>query len=400
MLQPSKPKSERRPKWRPFQAGFPRRRTLLILIAITVIGVLGLYNLVQPARSVSTIAVTRGDISAQVNANARVRATRSARLAFPMSAQLARVLVQEGDAVKAGDLLAELKGDEFDRRVQQAELALASRQLDLERAQAAPRAEDLDIGQASLKKAALALAAAEDNAKKNPSTANDAAREAAQADYDAARANFDRLTRGPTDQELQQLKNAVASAGLDLDAARAAQAQTQLRAPYDGVITEVNAQPGELVGGFTPVIGIADLSHLELFADIDEIDVGAVAPGQSVDIRLDAFPGETVGGKLTQLFPAASTERGALVYHARISFDAGKLAMRPGMGATLKIATVEKKDVLLVPSRAIRNAGSQKIVLAIVDGAQQNVVVITGMSDGNVTEIVSGLKPGDKVIVE
>ncbi len=400
MSQPSNPNSRRASAWRRFLSGILRRRALVVLAMAALVGGLALYNFLQPGRSVSTITVTRGDISALVNANAQVQARHSARLSFPMSAQLAQVFVQEGDAVKAGQVLAELKGDEFDRRVQQAELALASRQLDLERAQAPPRAEDLDIAQANLKKAALGLAAAEDNAKKNPSSTNDAAREAAQADYDASRASFDRLTRGPTDQELQQLKNSVASAQLDLDSARASQAQTQLRAPYDGVITEVDAQPGELVGGFTPVITIADLSDLELFAEIDEIDVGAVAPGQSVDIRFDAFPGETVSGKLTQLFPAASTERGALVYHARISFDAGKLAVRPGMGATIKIATVEKKGVLLVPSRALRSAGSQKIVSAIVDGVPQNVVVETGVSDGNQTEVISGLKLGDKVVVE
>lgn len=400
MSLPSNPNNRRTSTRRRFLSRILRGRVLVLLFVGVLFGILVLYSLQQPGKSVSTLTVARGDIRALVSANAQVQARHSARLSFPMSAQLASVYVQEGDAVKAGALLAELKADEFDRRVQQAELALASRQLDLKRAQAPPRAEDLDIAQANLKKAALALAVAQDNAKKNPSSTNDAAREAAQADYDASRASFDRLTRGPTDQELQQLKNTVASAQLDLDSARASKAQTQLRAPYDGVVTEVNAQPGELVGGFTPIITIADLSDLELFAEIDEIDVGAVAPGQSVDIRFDAFPGEMVSGKLTQLFPAASTERGALVYHARISFEAGKLAVRPGMSATIKIATVEKKDVLVLPSRAIRSAGSQKIVSAIIDGIQQNVVVETGVSDGNQTEIISGLKAGDKVVIE
>ncbi len=190
------------------------------------------------------------------------------------------------------------------------------------------------------------------------------------------------------------------SAQLDLDSAKQAQAQTQLRAPYDGIVTEVDAQPNEMVGGYNPVVGVADLTNLELFADIDEIDVGAVAPGQSVEIHLDAFPGETLTGKLTQLFPAASNERGALIYHARIQFDKGGLAIRPGMGGTIKIATVEKKGVLLVPSRAIRNAGTQKIVTELVNGVVRTVVVQTGLSDGNETEIVSGLDPGARLVIE
>ncbi len=379
--------------------GFRHRRALLALVVILLVG-LGVYTFAQPSKSSETATVTRGNIRATVSANARVRALHSARLAFPPAGLLAHMLVQEGYTVKAGEVIAELQPDEFDRRVKQAELNLAARQLDLERAQAAPRAEDLDIAQLNLKKAALALGVVEDNQKKNPSAANDAAKQAAQADYDIARDNFDRLTRGPSAQDVQQLKNSIAAAQFELEAARAARAQTQLRAPYAGIITEVNAREGELIGGYQPVVSLADLSSLELFAEIDEIDVGAVAEEQTVEIHLDAFPGKTLNGKLKALFPAASNERGAYVYHARISFERGELAVRPGMGATIKIATVERNNVLLVPTRAIKNAGTQKIVAAQVNGALRNIVVQTGLSDGNQTEIVSGLDQGATVVVE
>jgi HlyD family secretion protein len=400
MLQPSNRELPRSSPWHRILVGLTQRRGLILLVALLAAGSYALYQYFQPARSVPTSTVVRGDISATVTANARVRASRSARLSFPISGQLSRVQVEEGDLVKSGDVLAELKSEDFDRRVKQAELALSSRQLDLDRAQAPPSPQDIQIAQSNLKKAALALAIAQDNAKKNPSSANDAAQEAAQADYDSSRASFDRLTQGPPESEIQQLKNSIASAQLDLDAARAALTQTQLVAPYAGIVTEVDDQTGELVGGYSPVVGIADLSRLELLADIDEIDVGAVTAGQSVEVRFDTFPGETVQGKLTTLFPAASNIRGALVYNARISFDAGKLAVRPGMGATVKIATVDKKNVLLVPSRAIRNAGSQKIVTAIMNGAQVDVIVQIGLSDGTNTEIVSGLDVGEQIVIQ
>lgn len=400
MLLPSNPEPSPSPAWRRILSGFARRRWLLVIVVLLVLGLFAFYQFWQPQRSILTFPVTRGDISATVTANARVRATRSAHLSFPISGQLTQLLVQEGDVVKPGDVLATLKSDDYERRVRQAELALSSRQLDLDRAQAPPNPQDLQIAQSNLKKAALALGVAQDNAKKNPSSANDAAQEAAQADYDSSRASFDRLTSGPTDAEVQQLRNNVASAQLDLSAAQAALDQTRLAAPYSGIVTEVDAQPGENVGGFTPVIGIADLNKLELLADIDEIDVGSVAPGQSVDVRFDAFPGESVSGKLTTLFPAASNVRGALVYNARITFEAAKLAVRPGMGATIKIATIEKKNVLLVPSRTVRSAGSQKIVTVILNGAPANVVVETGVTDGNNTEIVGGLEAGQQLVIQ
>jgi HlyD family secretion protein len=376
------------------------RRVSVVLAVVVIVATIAIFFTARPQSEAPTISVTRGDIHATVTANAHVRAVRSARLSFPYSGQIAQVRVQEGDTVKAGDVLAELKSDDFDRRTKQAELALAARQLDLTRAEAAPRSQDLEIAQANLKKAAVVLAAAEDNYKKTPNAGNAGAREIAQADYDIARASFDRLTRGPSDQDLQALQNAVESARLELEAAHIARDQTQLRAPYDAIVTEVNVQAGELVGGFVAVVSVADLSNLELRAEIDEIDVGAVAADQAVEIQFDAFPGKTVKGRVAQVFPAASTARGATNYEARISFDADLIGVRPGMGATVKIATVEKKNVLLVPSRAIKNAGTQKIIGVRIDGILRNVVIQTGLSDGNQTEVISGLNEGTLVVLE
>ncbi len=378
------------------------RQILVTLLAVVLLIALsvGIYYWFQPVHSQSTITLTRGDIRATVNANARVQAIRTTRLAFPVSGQIAEVNVQEGDRVRAGDILAALKSDEFDQRVMQSELVLAARQNEMDRALAAPRAEDLEIAQASVKKTALALGLAQDNADKHPSAENNAARESAQADYDIAKANLDRLTRGPSEQDLQALRIAVTNAQIDLDNARRTQEQTKLLAPYDGVVTDVNFQPGEWVGGYNPVIALADTTKLELLAEIDEIDVGGVMPGQNVEVHFDAFPGETLKGQLEEVYPAASNERGAMIYRARIAFDAGNLGIRPGMGATCKIATVEKKDVWLLPARAIKSAGTQKIVTALIDGSTRNLVVQTGLSDGNQTEIISGLEPGIEVVIE
>lgn len=372
----------------------------LIALGLVIAVAVGAYLYSQAPASGATATVKRGDIKATVSANARVRADDSARLAFPLSGLVTQVNVKEGDTVKKGDVLAELDRTESERRVRQAQLALDSRQLDLSRAQAPPNRQDLDIAQQNLKKAALALGVAEDNYKKTASDNNRAAKEIAQADYDIARANFDRVTAGASSSEIQSLKNAVTTAQLELDNANTALAQTQLHAPFDGNITDVTTHAGELLGGYSQVISISDLSKLQLLVEIDEIDVGAVQEGQPVEVRFDAFPGETVQGKLTRLFPAASTTRGASVYQAIVEFDPGQLQVRPGMGATVKIATVEKKDVLLVPSRAIKSAGTQKVVNVRDAGGTHSLVVQVGLSDGNETEIVSGVSEGTQVLTE
>lgn len=372
---------------------------LVVLLALVAGGAYYYFN--QPtARTQTTVTITRGDLKATVSANARVRAKKSVKLAFPLSGLVQKVNVQEGEDVQPGEVLAELAAPDVSRRVQQAQMNLQARQQDLTDAQQPPQAQELEIAQQSLKKAALALAAAQDQYKKEATDDNKTAQDLAQSDYDIARANFERQTRGPTQTQLDDLQRAIDSANLDLQAAQEALEQTKLKAPFAGIITDVSLDEGQLLGGYNPVISLADTSQLELLADIDEIDVAEVNPGQSVELRFDAFPGETATGTLSRLFPAASTDRGATVYQAIISLNPTPLKLRPGMGATASVATVEKKNVLRVPTRAIKSAGTQKIVIVRDGNDTRNVVVETGVSDGNNTEIISGVSEGTVVVIE
>lgn len=376
------------------------RRVLIGLGIVAVLIVLAalVFVFAQPRTPPANIAVVRrGDLSASVNATGKVQPKKSARLSLPLSGMVANIAKREGDNVNRGDVILSLRADDATRRVQQAELSLQSRQLDLARAKAAPSDADIDIARANVLKATAAAAAADAAFNSNPSTQNDAARQAAHADLDAARANFNRTTNGPTQEELDALQNAITSAQIDLDSAKQSLAQLQLTAPFTSTVTEIDVHEGELVGSFTPLAAVADLSALEIDADIDEIDVANVQVGQSVDIRLDAFPGETFSGQLTRLFPAASTQRGSTVYGAVVDFDAKDFKVRPGMGASLKIQTIEKKSVLLVPNRALKTVGTRKAVHVIAPGEPRDVIVETGATDGNETEIVNGLNEGDQV---
>ncbi len=371
-----------------------------VIVAIVAGGAYFYFNQTN-ARAQTTITVSRGDLKATVNANGRVQAPKSLRLAFPASGLIAQVNVQEGDAVKQGDVLATLDQREIERRVKQAEMNLQARQADLADAQQPLPAPELEIVQQSLNKAAYALAAAQDRYKKEATDDNEIAQTLAQSDYEIARANFERQTRGPSQKQLADLQRAVDSAALDVQNAREALAETELKAPFDGSVTAVNVKAGTWLGGYNPVVELADLTKLEILADIDEIDIANAQEGQTAELRFDAFPGETATGKLARLYPAANNDRGATVYRAVIALDPTTLKLRPGMGVTVGIATREKKNVLRVPTRAIKSAGAQKIVVVRdANGATRNVVVETGVSDGAQTEIVRGVDEGTVIVIE
>ena len=381
---------------------FPTLNRNVIIAMIVIVVLLAIILVVALPRTTSSpnaVAVRRGDISAAVNATGKVRAKQSARLSLPMSGSVQSVVKREGDDVNLGDVILSLRADESTRRVRQAELNLQSRQLDLARGKSSPRDEDIEIARASLRKATMGVAAAEAAYNSNPSAQNDALREIARADLDIARASFNRVTNGLTKEEIEALQNAVIYAQLDLESARTALTQTKLTAPFTSTITEITVREGELVGGFTPLATVADLNALEIAADVDEIDVANVKVGQSVEVRFDAFPGEKFTGKLTRLFPASSSQRGSTTYSAVVEFDRRNFDVRLGMGANLKILTIEKKGVLLVPNRALKSVGTRKAVQVVAPGEPRDVIVETGVTDGNETEIVSGVNEGDQVLI-
>jgi HlyD family secretion protein len=305
----------------------------------------------------------------------------------------------EGDAVNPGDVILTVRADDALRRVRQAEINVQSRQLDLARAKSAPRDEDIEIARANVRKATLAAASAEDAYTKNPNSQNEAAREFARIDLEVARANFNRVTNGPSREEIEALQNSVAFAQMELEAARNALNAARVTAPFTSTVTEILVRENEFTGG-GHVATVSDLTALDILADVDEIDVANVAVGQSVEVRLDAFPGELLQGKLLRLFPAASTQRGTTVYPAIIEFDAKNLKVRVGMGANLKILTVEKKNVLIVPNRALKNVGTRKAVRVVAPGEPRDVIVEIGVTSGSETEIVSGLNEGDQILVQ
>lgn len=350
--------------------------------------------------SASGSSVRRGDLAATVNATAKVRSKKAARLSLPISGIVASIEKLEGDPVNEGDVILSLRAEETARRAKQAEINLQNRQLELARAKGAPRSEDLDISRASLRKATVSVALAEAVFDAAASSQNAATREIARADLDIARANFNRLINGVTKEEIDALQNSVQIAQIELDGAKAALANTKLAAPFTGNITEINVRENELIGAYNPLASLAQINALELATEIDEIDVANVDVGQNVEIRFDAFPGERFAGTITRLFPAASTQRGSTVYGAVVDFDGRDFKIRPGMGASMKIKTVEKKGVLLVPNRALKNVGTRKSVRVLSPGGPRDVIVVAGATDGNETEVLSGVNEGDVVSIQ
>jgi HlyD family secretion protein len=393
--------------------------TMTFRVRAIVIGILVLsaaagsywwYRVGVTRQVAGAVLVRRGTITATVETTGKVRSARQVELSLPFGGRVKRVAVSVGDKVKAGQLLLELEAPDAERQVREAELNLEIRQLQLDKARAGASPEEVEIAQANLRKAALAKQVAQaaydetaatyekrENAEASPEAL---ALQQATIDYQIAQRNYERLVNGSPTDELSALEKQLESAQLALERAQARLEEMRLITPLAGTVVRVEASEGEMVSAYQPVVVIADLTSLQIVAEVDEIDVAEVAPGQEVTIHLDAYPGQTLPGTIVSLAPAASPQRGSTVYEAVVEFDAEDLALRLGMGANLKIITLEKEGVLLVPNRAIQPIGRRRVV-KVVDGKSiREVKVVTGLSNESETEIVEGLAEGQKILIE
>jgi multidrug resistance efflux pump len=246
-------------------------------------------------------AVTRPSV---LIAPGRVEPVRDpVQLAFEVPGRIAEIAVDEGDTVRAGQVLARQDDRMARARVAAAEAGVAQARARFQLARRGPRAEDIAAARADAD--AAAAAAQHRGAEQARSEhlgrvgaiattvvdADDAAARVAAAQSAAATARYQSLARGTRAEQIEEAAAAIALAQAELDAAKVALDQTALVAPRDGVILRRTAEVGALVTltPAVPVLSMADLGQLEIRAEIDEADVAAIAVGQTAYATADAF---------------------------------------------------------------------------------------------------------------
>ncbi|MFC2017420.1 efflux RND transporter periplasmic adaptor subunit [Chloroflexota bacterium] len=221
--------------------------------------------------------------------------------------------------------------------------------------------------------------------------------ELAQESLEPAQESLELAEQSP---ELAQQSLELAQQSLEL-------AQQQLdeaiiTAPFDGVVASVDADEDDTVSTVTTIIHLIDLSTMELEIEVDEIDIPGVKLGQRAIIEVDALSTLPLEGEATFISSLGEEETGVVLYEVKISFDAPEgPGLRAGMSAEADIIINERNNVLLVPSRAIKQDSQDNPVVKVIVGEQtEERQVVTGISDGFETEIVDGLDEGEVVVVE
>jgi HlyD family secretion protein len=223
-----------------------------------------------------------------------------------------------------------------------------------------------------------------------------------------AAANFERSKQlaaigGESMQQLDADRTAKEVAQGSYDNLAAQLDDTVIRAPIDGMVIGKPIPAGQTVspGISTPMVllTVADLSVMQVWALVDETDIGGVKLGQKVDFTVDAHPGKTFTGVVSLISQSAVIQQNVVYYTVYIDVDSPQGMLFPTMTARLTINTGESKNALIVPLSAVKENKGQKYVQVMVDGKPQSVQVQLGLADDEKVEILSGINEGDQIVL-
>jgi len=289
-------------------------------------------------------AVRRGSVAREATVAGVLSPVRTVGVNAQLGGALLSVRVEEGDVVRAGQVLAEIDSRELRAQVRSAEASLQ-----------------------------LAKSTAE---------------------------RSDRLLKdrviSPAEHERDQA--ALASTQATLDALKTRLGYAAVRAPATGVITDKRAEAGDVIQTQSRLFTIADVSTLVVRVQVSELDIAGLSVGQSADVTVDAFGSTAFQGTIRRIFPAADSSTRMVPVEVALAGPAVR-RLRPGYLARVTVRLGERPGVLLTPLSSVVGARDARAVYVIRGGKAERRLVRVGQASGEVVEILEGIAEGDSVVV-
>lgn len=319
------------------------------------------------------------DITTSVTATGTIEPVTSVTVGTQVSGIVSKLYVDYNSIVKAGDVIAELDRTNLMSELSSAKASLNSAQ------------SELDYQKANHERYKTLH-------EKGLISANE---------YEQVRLSFIKAQQTLTNHK-ENVKKAQTNLGY-----------ATITSPIDGVVLSKAVEEGQTVASSfnTPTLfTIAkDLTDMRVIANVDEADIGEVKEGQRVTFTVDAFPEDTFQGFVSQVRQEAAAESNVVTYEVVISAPNEDLKLKPGLTANVNIFTLEMKDILTIPNKALRftpneamlsegetiqNAEGKTKVWAKEGSVLKAIPVKTGLTNGTLTQVLEGLAPGTEIITE
>jgi len=388
------------------------RRWLGVAGAVLVVAVVWGAWLFMRGPVVDAVTVQSASLVRTLQFSARVATLSRVEVGSTITGRVEQVLVNEGAAVRQGDVLLQLESDELDAAWAQAQAAQQQAQARLTGLRSTGRsAASAAVAQAdaTLRAAAAELARTEQLVAQGFLSASrlDDARRAvavAQAQQVSARAQTQAVGESGTDLVQAQAQLAVAQAASA--AARARLAQASVRAPADAQVLSRTVEPGQIVQPGRALMALALAGPTQLSAQVDERFLDQLRPDQTAAVVADAFPAQRFMARVLSIAPAVDAQRGAIEVRFSLA-EAAPAYLREDMTLSVEVETARRESTLVLPLAALRDGVASATgattatgrVLVQVEGRAQARDVRLGLRTLEAVEVLEGLATGDEVLL-
>ncbi len=314
------------------------------------------------ALSVISPEVQNFVVNVTTTGTVRLKTGAEVRVGAQVSGIVRKLNVTVGSRIQQGDVIAEIDSRPIEAQINQARTQVEMDQVALGKAQ-----RDLSRGQQLLSAGLVPRQQTED-----------------------------------LDWQYKSAQARLANSQSNLAAAELTLSYAVIKAPISGIVSSVSTQEGETVAASFAAptfVTIVQDNALELVAMVDETDIANVRPGDPVTFTVEAYASREFSGMVERIDPTATIVSGVVNYQVVIEIRKGLRFLKPDMTANISIQTA-KRQALVLPSVAVHRDGDRSFVYLLRDRKQEKQNVSVGARDASVTEIVRGLKPGDRVVTE
>ncbi|ABF42532.1 secretion protein HlyD [Candidatus Koribacter versatilis Ellin345] len=356
-------------------------------------------------------AVEKGDLAKSVVATGKVEPITKVEIKSKASGIVKKLYVEYGDKVKAGQLLAELDKDEIIAQVRSQKAQLESAESNMHAAEADYERSKVDAAGVDIPTLQRAYERAKSMAKDG--VVSQSALDDSQRAYEMA-TNKQNVARAQV--TVNKAKEAQAQADVQKAQATLAQLNEQLSyttivAPIDGIVLSRDVEVGDAVSSIlvlgssaTLVMTLGDTSEVYVKGKVDESDIAKVYIGEAARIKVESFKDKTFQGKVTKISPMGVEKDNVTTFEVRVSINNPGGELKAAMTANAEIILEEHKNVLMIPEGAIIYDREKKASVETPDpkakDGKKKVAVQIGISNGAKTEVLSGLKEKDQVVLQ
>jgi len=398
--------------------GKKKRRKRIIIISVVVaaillcVGVVFAFTRGGTKIDPSKLAkVEKGDLAKSVVATGKVEPITKVEVKSKASGIVKKLLVQAGDKVKKGQLLAQLDKEEIQAQVAQSQAALQAAEASLKGSEADYERAKVDAEGPDVPLLKRAYERAIGMAKEG--VVSTSALEDAQKNYELSlnKQNVSKAQLVVLRAKIGQSEAQVAQDRANLKQLEEQLGYTDIDSPIDGVVLSRDVEMGDAVSSIlvlgssaTLVMTLGDTSEVYVKGKVDESDIGKVYLGQPARIKVESFKDKTFNGKVTRISPMGVEKDNVTTFEVRVSINNPGGELKAEMTANAEIILEEHKGVLQIPEGAILYDKDKKASVEVPDpkgkDGKKKMAVNIGISNGAKTEVLGGLKEGDQVVLQ